>query len=141
MFKQLSPSIMEKMKTDGRIVLTVKSGWETATEMDALPYKINLYMKNETEHLFNCYLQINVSTIAATNITPSSSISGQKNIIDCCLYLAIDGLVKFAKIHRKNRIIIDTNLRCAADHLPHYGFELFETDTTNRSIKGTLLLK
>ena len=129
------------MKTDGRIVLTVKTGWEMASKMESLPYKINLYMENQTEHLFDCYLQAYGNTIMVSNITPASSISAQKNIIDCYLYLTIDGLIKFAKMHEKSRIIVNTDLKCAADHLPHYGFKLFGAEPTYKSIKGILLLK
>lgn len=144
MFKQLAPSVIEKMKEEGRVVLTVKNGWETSTELNSIPYKINLYIGNQVEHLFNCYLylQKHGSTILISNIIPSSSVGTQKNIIDGYLYLAIDGLIKFAKTNKKNRIIVDTYIECAADHLPHYGFKLFRgADSPTKSIKGILILK
>jgi hypothetical protein len=142
MFKQLSPSVIEKMKKDGRIILTIKSGWERVTTMSAAPYKINLYIGRQMEHLFNCYLQMYGSTVVVSNIEPSLQATTQKGILDGYLYLAIDGLIKFAKTHDKKRMIVDTTIKCAADHLPHYGFKLFsETDYPTNSIKGILLLK
>lgn len=144
MFKQLAPAIVEKMKEDGRVVLTVKNGWEATTELNSIPYKINLYIGNKVEHLFDCYLYIQKhgSTILISNITPSPSVGAQKNVIDCYFYLAVDGLIKFAKTYKKNRIIVDTDIECAADHLPHYGFKLFrEPDSVTKSIKGMLILK
>lgn len=142
MFKQLSPSVTEELKVDGRVVLTVKSGWETASMINSIPYKINLYIGTDVEHMFNCYLQDYSSTLLASNITPAPAIAAQKSIIDSYLYLAIDGLIHFAKMHDKNRVIVDTTIKCAADHLPHYGFKLFSETTDNiNSIQGILSLK
>jgi len=142
MFKQLSPAIIEKMKEDGRVILTVKKGWETATSIHAIPYKINLYIGNNMEHLFDCYLQIYGSTIVISDIRSSSIIADKKNLVDGYLYLAINGLMKFAKAHDKNRMIVDTEIKYAADHLPHYGFKLIsETDCPTKSIKGIIVLK
>jgi hypothetical protein len=142
MFKQLSPSVTEELKGDGRVVLTVKGGWETATMINSIPYKINLYIRTNVEHMFNCYLQDYSSTLLISNITPAPAIAAQKSIIDSYLYIAINGLIQFAKMRDKNRVIVDTTIKCAADHLPHYGFKLFSetTDNTN-SIQGILSLK
>ncbi len=141
MFKQLSQSVIEKMKEDGRIMLTVKRGWETATSTNPIPYKINLFIDNQLEHLFNCYLQIYDSAVIISDIIPTPYVSHQKNLIDGYLYIAIDGLVKFAKRQKKKRVVVDTNISCAADHLPHYGFKLFtEEDFPTKSIKGMLTL-
>lgn len=142
MFKQLSQSVVEKLRNDSRVVLTIKKGWETSTTINSIPYKINLYMGTDVEHMFDCYLLEYGSTLLISNITPAYSIGTQKNIIDSYLYLAIDGLIQFAKMSKKDRVIVSTTIKCAADHLPHYGFKLiYETNDNTNSIQGFLLLK
>ena len=132
---------MEKMRKDGRIILTTKNGWEKATSMNSVPYKINLLLGNQMEHLFNCYLQMYGFTIVISNIEPSFSITTQKSMVDGYLDIAIDGIIKFTRLHGKNRIIVDTKIKYAADHLPHYGFKLFSgADYPTNSIKGILRL-
>ena len=142
MFKQLSQPVVEKMKTDGRIMLTVKNGWETATSFNPIPYRINLCIENRIEHLFNCYLQIYDTAIIVSDVVLPTDTSLPKSIVDSHLYLAIDGLIKFTKMQKKEMVIIETTLKYAADHLPHYGFKLFSKEyySTN-SIKGILSLR
>lgn len=141
MFKQLAPSVVEEMRKDGRIILTAKNGWEKLTSTNSVPYKINLQLGCQMEHLFNCYLQIYDHTIVVSNIESSPSITTQKGMVDGYLDLAIDGIIKFTRLCGKNRIIVDTDIKCAADHLPHYGFKLFSgTGYSTKSIKGILRL-
>jgi len=141
MFKQLAPSVIEKMKTDGRIILTVEPGWEMASELHAIPYKINICIGTHMEHIFNCYLYLHTKTIMVSDIKPSSLIADKKNLVDCYIDLAINGIIKFAKMQKKSTIVIDSCIQCIADHLPSYGFKILNIRDYTKSIKGSLTLK
>ena len=141
MFKQLAPSVIEEMKTDGRIILTVKPGWERATELNAIPYKINICIGTQMEHIFNCYLYLGAKTVMISDIEPSSLIADEKGLVDCYINLAIDGIIKFAKMQKKSTVIIDSCIQCIADHLPDYGFKMMNIRDFTKSIKGVLTLR
>jgi len=141
MFKQLAPSVIEELKTDGRIILTVKPGWEKATELHAIPYKINICIETQMEHIFNCYLYLDVKTVMISDIEPSSLIADKKSLVDSYIGLAIDGIIKFAKMQKKSTIIIDSHIQCIADHLPDYGFKIMNIRDFTKSIKGVLTLR
>lgn len=141
MFKQLAPSAVEKMRTEGRIILTVQTGWEASTNMCAIPYKINICIGDQLDHIFNCYLFLHQKTLVISDITSVSTITADKKVVDGYLDLAIDGIIKFAKIQNATRIIVDSYIKCMADHLPNYGFKIIKTKGDIRTIKGILLLK
>ena len=141
MFKQLAPSIVEEMRRDGKIVLTVKHGWETSSEMHAIPYKINMCIGDQLEHLFSCYLYSHTNTIAISCIYPSPLIADKKNLIDGYLDLAIDGIIRFTKLNEKRRVIIDSDIKCIVDHLLHYRFKIVDIKNNAKSIMGILTLK
>jgi hypothetical protein len=141
MFKQLSPSAVEKMRAEGKIMLTVLTGWEMVTTLHAVPFKINMCIGNQLDHIFNCYLYSHAKTIVISDIEPSSAIVGKKRVIDGYLDLAIDGIVKYAKMQNAARVLVDSRIKCLADHLPQYGFKIIEVEDNTKSIKGILTLK
>ena len=122
MYKAFSPSVLEEMEERGDISLTVKSGWEHANKWTAQPFFISYCIGSEREHIFSCYFSQESTVIQITNIEPTKLIADKKALVDAYMYITLKGLIGYAENAGVSRLIIDSYISAAADHMLDLGF-------------------
>lgn len=122
MYKAFSPSVLKEMTERGNILLTIKPGWEQATPWNASPSFISYCMGTNREHIFTCYFSQESTVMQVTNIEATKLISDKKSLVDAYMYVALKGLVELAENKKVQRLIVDSFISAAADHMLDLGF-------------------
>jgi len=124
MYKALSPSVLEEMEERGDIVVTIKNGWDQGVRWSTKPHNISYCIGTSLERIFTCYISKESATVQITNIEPTKLISANKGLIDAYMYVALKGLMKFAKELNTRRLIIDSYIPASADYMLDLGFSV-----------------
>jgi len=120
MYKSLSPYVVREMDERGHILLTTKAGWEN--NWCAMPSHISYNIGTESEHIFRCYFSQQMGAIQITNVEATDLISDNKALVDAYMYIAIKGMVDFAGTFKVKRLVFDSFIPAAADHMLDLGF-------------------
>lgn len=131
MYKSLSPSVLEEMTKRGSAVITVKGGWETTSAWVSIPGFITYCLGDNREHIFRCYMSRETNTIQITNVEATKLIADKKSLVDAYMYVALKGVIKFAESMRVKRLIFDSYIPSAADHMIDLGFRI-----TSKGLSG-----
>lgn len=122
MYKAFSPSVLKEMEEHGNILITVKSGWEQTNKWSAKPSYVSYCIGAKREHIFSCYMSQETNTIQITNMKATRLISDKKALIDAYMYIALKGLIEFARDTGVERLIVDSPISAAADYMLDLGF-------------------
>jgi hypothetical protein len=123
MFQALSQKTIEEMDSIGHILITVKSGWETAGTWSSQPHNISYCLGGHSkEHIFTCYILKESATVQVTSIEATELISDKKCLVDAYLVLALKGLMDYAKYICCDRLIVDSWIPSIIDHMLDLGF-------------------
>ena len=131
MYKSLSKSVLEEMTERGNTVVTIKAGWEMSSAWMSIPGYITYCLGGNREHIFRCYVSREHNTIQITNVEATKLISDKKSLVDAYMYVALKGVVKFAENLRAKRLIFDSYIPAAADHMIDLGFRI-----TSKGLSG-----
>ncbi len=122
MYKAFSPSVLKEMMERGNVLLTVKPGWEGSTPWNPCPSFISYCIGTNREHIFTCYSSQESTVMQITNIEATKLISDKKSLVDAYMYVALKGLLDIAEDKEVKRLIIDSFISSAADHMLDLGF-------------------
>jgi len=122
MYRALSPSVLEEMTERGNILLTIKPGWEQGTPWTASPSFVSYCIGTNQEHIFTCYSSRENTVMQVTNMEATKLISDKKSLVDAYMYVALKGLIDLAKDREVKRLIVDSFIPSAADHMLDLGF-------------------
>lgn len=131
MYKSFSPKILEEMKERGDILVTIKRGWEDTGGWDAKPSFISYTIGHDREHIFRCYFMRENDVVQISDVEPTELISGKKALVDAYMYITLNGLIEFANSLGAKRLIFDSFVPAAADHMLDLGFNV-----TSKGISG-----
>jgi hypothetical protein len=140
MYKSLSSSILKEMLDRGRITVTIKTGWETACSWASMPSYITYCLGGRREHIFSFYLTRGPNTIQMINVESTKLISDKKPLVDAYMYVALRGVIDFAKSLKAKRFIFDSYIPSAADHMLDLGF-IVNPKGFNSGGRGLKILK
>lgn len=124
MYKSFSPGVLKEMKNRGEIIITIRPGWENAAQWSYIPGFISYCIGQNREHIFSCYISKDTETVQLTNIVPTKLINENKSLIDAYMYVAIKGLMELTEGMGAKRLVIDSLLPAAADHMLDAGFSV-----------------
>ena len=131
MYKSLSASVLKEMTERGNTTITIKAGWETSSAWVSIPGFITYCLGGNLEHIFRCYMSREHDSIQITNVEPTELIADKKALVDAYMYVALKGVVKFAEDMRVKRLIFDSYVPAAADHMIDLGFRI-----TSKGLSG-----
>ena len=122
MYRTLAPSVLKEMEECGNVVLTVKPGWEQVNQWSSKPSYISYCIGTRREHIFTCYMSQENTTIQITNMEATKLIANNKALIDAYMYVTLKELIDFAETQQVKRLIVDSFISSAADHMLDLGF-------------------
>jgi len=122
MYKAFGPAVLAEMEERGNILITVKPGWEGGGDWISKPSYISYCMGTNREHIFTCYLSQESKSIQIANMEATKLISDRKGLVDAYVYVALKGLVKFAKSLNASRLLVDSFIPATADYMLDLGF-------------------
>lgn len=125
MYKACSPTILEDMEKNGKIIISIKEGYEMSGAWTAKPINIFYYIGNIKERIFECYYHERNKVVQITNIKPTQLIADQSNLVDGYMYIVLKGLIEFAKSTNAKKIIVDSKISSITDHMLDLNFESF----------------
>ena len=131
MYKSLSTSVLREMEERGDILVTIKPGWEQSGGWQAKPSFISYAVGYDREHIFGCYFMQENNTIQISDVEPTKLISNEKSLVDAYIYITLKGLIEFANNLGAKRLIFDSLIPAAADHMLDLGFNI-----TSKGISG-----
>ena len=124
MYKAFAPEIIKKMEENGSIVITIKPGWEHVGNWACAPSNISYWLGSQRERIFTCYLSRESSTVQITNVAATRLIADKKGLVDAYMYLALKGMIEFAKTAGVKRLIVDSFIPALADHMLDQEFHI-----------------
>lgn len=140
MYKAFAPSVVKELEERGNIIVTIKSGWEQDDGgWLCKPCFVTYCIGSALEHIFSSYLSNEMNTVQFANIEATEVISGNKPLVDAYMYVALKGLIEFAKNLKKKRLVIDSYIPAVADHMLDLGFYI--TPKTGAGARGCRILK
>jgi len=122
MYRAFSPTVLKEMEDRGNILVTVKPGWEGGGEWISKPSFISYCIGTGREHIFTCYLSQESKSIQISNMEATKLISDKKALVDAYMYVALKGLVKFARSLNARRLLVDSFIPATADYMLDLGF-------------------
>jgi len=108
------------MEELGHIIITAKNGWENVWNMQ--PSFISYNIDIASERIFSCYYSKSGNQVQITNLEALKLISDDKAMVDAYLFLAIKGLIRFTNNIGAKRLVVDSFIPAAADHMLDLGF-------------------
>lgn len=126
MFNSLRKSDADKLRADINMSLVTKEGWSDVSMMTtwhSIPSYILGCVGTERQILFSCYSSMYDKNLDVTLIEPAPSLMKMgKSYTDFYLGIAIEDLQRFAKSGDFRRILLETYLPSAYDHLLDHNF-------------------
>ena len=124
MYKTLSPETLKEMEERGHIMVSFKEGWETCSPWSSKPAYLYYCLGSERERIFTCYISTADATTQITNLEATKVISGEKALVDAYMYVALKGLIRFARNNQSRRLVIDSYISATADYMLDMGFRI-----------------
>ena len=143
MYKAFSPSIIEEMEERGNIVITVKPGWEQTQPWSSKPSYISYWLGTHHERIFSCYVaqEKTAAVVQVTNMEATKLISDKKALVDAYMYITLKGLIEYAKSAEAERLIVDSYIPAAADHMLDLGFYITPKGSLAGGSRGCKTIK
>ena len=122
MYKAFGPAVLAEMEERGNILITVKPGWEAGGDWISKPSFISYCIGTNREHIFTCYISQESKAVQISNMEATKLISDKKALVDAYVYVALKGLVGFARSLDARRLLVDSFIPAAADYMLDLGF-------------------